>query len=235
MIPADDHFRDFLAKDVRGRTVFYGASLLTSLGSVRDLGLEGTEIVWEGEAARLGLPGKFNFSNAIAAIAIALELSVSASSVRRGIESVKPLFGRGEIFYGRSTLIRDCYNSSPESSTAALDFCDNLEWPGRRIYILGSMLELGENSNEAHACLGRRLASCRSDLVFLFGEDIRPAAEMLGAKLALHTTDMGELSAALDKCLKCGDLVLLKGSRGCALEVLTEILSKKKGGATGGS
>jgi len=231
LIPAGDEYRDFLAKDVRGRTVFYGPSSLPSLGAVRDLGLEGTEIVWEGEAVRFGLPGKFNLSNAIAATSIALELSVSASAIRHGLQAVKPLFGRGEILYGRSTLIRDCYNSSPESAMEALDFCDSLEWQGRRVYVFGSMLELGDSSDEAHTKLGMRLTSCRADMVFLYGEEIRPAADTLkgSAKLVLFTTNMEELSAALDNCIKNGDLVLLKGSRGCALEALTEIFTGKAG------
>ena len=226
LIPMEDNFRDFLARDVRGRKVFYGAASLASLGEVRDLGLEGTEIVWDGETARFGLPGKFNLANAFAAIAIAQELSVSASSIRRALDAVKPLFGRGEILYGRSTVIRDCYNSSPESAAQAIDFCDSLEWPGRRVYVIGSMLELGDSSGEAHTSLGRQLASCRADMVFLFGEETKPAVEVLGTKQFLHTANMAELSAALDNYIKEGDLVLLKGSRGCALETLTEILTR---------
>jgi UDP-N-acetylmuramoyl-tripeptide--D-alanyl-D-alanine ligase len=231
LIPAEDDYRDFLAKDVRGRTVFYKASSLAPLGAVRDVGLMGTDITWDGVQARFGLPGKFNFSNAVAAAAVALELSVTASSVRRGLESVKPLFGRGEILYGRSTVIRDCYNSNPESAAEALDFCDGLEWKGRKIYVLGSMLELGESSFEAHLNLGRRLASSRGDMIFLFGEEIRPAADELSGSMRpfSHTTGMGELSKALDAFIRPGDLVLLKGSRGCALETLTEILTGERG------
>jgi UDP-N-acetylmuramoyl-tripeptide--D-alanyl-D-alanine ligase len=224
LIPAEDDFRDFLAEDIRGRAVFYGASSLPGLGGVKSLGLEGTEIVWEGGAAGFGLPGKFNLSNALAAIALAMEIPVSPASVRRGLESVKPLFGRGEILYGRTTLIRDCYNSNPESSASALDFCDSLEWPGRRVYVLGSMLELGENSAEAHAALGRRLASSRGDMIFLFGDEIRPAADALGNIPFFYSSDKDELSLAIEKYAKEGDLVLLKGSRGCELETLTEML-----------
>ena len=232
LIPADDDYRDFLAEDIRGRKVFYRASSLPGLGGMRDLGLEGTEIVWEGEAIRFGLPGKFNLANALAAVALAMELPVSSGSVRRGLESVKPLFGRGEILYGRSTVIRDCYNSNPESAEAALDFCDGLEWPGRRVYVMGSMLELGDISREAHAALGRRLADSRGDMVFLFGEEMRAAADVLEEAALQKTTvpvfytrDMGELSRGLDEFIGSGDLVLLKGSRGCALENLTEILT----------
>jgi UDP-N-acetylmuramoyl-tripeptide--D-alanyl-D-alanine ligase len=228
LIPESDDYRDFLANGLNGRVVFYGPSSLGSLGQVRDMGLRGTEIVWEGVSARFGLPGKFNLANALAAAALAQELRISAGSIRRGIESVKPLFGRGEILYGRTTVIRDCYNSNPESAEEALDFCDSLEWPGRRIYVMGSMLELGDASEKAHADLGKRLASCKAGMVFLFGEEIQAAAETMKKEAAdslfLCTKDRDELSRALDSSVKSGDLVLLKGSRGCELETLTAML-----------
>ena len=228
LVPENDDYRDFLAKDINGKVVFYGPSSLGPLGEIRDMGLHGTEIVWEGKSVRFGLPGKFNLANALAATALALELGISAGSIRSGIESVKPLFGRGEILYGRTTVIRDCYNSNPESVEEALDFCDSLEWPGRRIYVMGSMLELGDASEKAHADLGRRLASCKAGMVFLFGKEIQPAAETMKKEaadlLSLYTNDRDELSMALDSCVKSGDLVLLKGSRGCELETLTAML-----------
>ena len=232
LIPAEDAYRDFLAKDVRGRIVFYSPASLPGIGEIKDLGLDGSEIVWEGKPLRFWLPGKVNLRNALAAVALALEVPVSAAAIRAGLESVKPLFGRGEIFRGRTTLLRDCYNSSPESAEAAVDFCDSLEWPGRRIYVIGSMLELGDSSDEAHAGLGRRLAESRADLIFLFGEEIRPAADELGASNCenyFYTCDRNELSKMLDSNVKNGDLVLLKGSRGCELESLTGILTEGRG------
>jgi len=239
LIPESDDYRDFLAEGVNGRVVFYSSSSLgalsahgacthSPLGGIRDMGLRGTEIIWEGKSARFGLPGKFNLANALAAIALALEMRVTAASVRRGLESVKPLFGRGEILYGRTTVIRDCYNANPESVEEALDFCDSLEWPGRKIYIVGSMLELGDSSEKAHADLGRRLLSCKAGAVFLFGEETQAAAEIIKKEgrdlLFLHTKDRDELSAAVNSCVKSGDLVLLKGSRGCELETLSGML-----------
>ena len=224
LIPEDDEFRDFLADGVRGRKVFYGLYMLPALGAVKDLGLDGTAIVWEGEEVRFGLPGKFNLLNALAAAALAREIPVSGASIRGGLQSVKPLFGRGEILRGRTVLIRDCYNSNPESTREALDFCDGLEWPGRRVYVMGSMLELGDTSDEAHTALGRRLHSCRAEMVFLFGEEIRPAALVLEGRAFFHTCDRDELSRKLDGYVKNGDLVLLKASRGCELETLSEML-----------
>jgi len=230
-IPAEDEYREFLAKDVRGRKVFYGASSLSGLRGFTDMGLEGTEIDWEGEKARFGLPGRFNLANAFAAVALAQELRLSAASIRKGLESVKPLFGRGEIFYGRTTLLRDCYNSNPESAGAAVEFCDSVEWKGRKVYVLGSMLELGDTSDASHAALGSQLASCKAEKVFLFGEEMRPGAEAMEQEAGVpffYTTDRRELSRSLDEYLESGDLVLLKGSRGCALETLTEILTGEK-------
>ena len=223
-IPEDDDFRDFLAMGVHGKTVFYGVCSLPALGDVKDLGLDGTSIVWEGETVRFGLPGKFNLANALAATALASEIQVSAASIRGGLESVKPLFGRAEILRGRTVLVRDCYNSNPESSILALDFCDGLEWPGRRVYVMGSMLELGEASDEAHAALVRRLRSCHADMVFLFGEEFGPAASLLEGRPFFHTCDREGLSRKLDSYIGKGDLVLLKASRGCELETLSEML-----------
>jgi UDP-N-acetylmuramoyl-tripeptide--D-alanyl-D-alanine ligase len=86
------------------------------------------------------------------------------------------------------------------------------------------MLELGEASDEAHAALGRRLSSCRADMVFLFGEEIRPAVNLLGGRPSFHTCDREELSRKLDSYVRKGDLVLLKASRGCELETLSGML-----------
>jgi UDP-N-acetylmuramoyl-tripeptide--D-alanyl-D-alanine ligase len=227
LIPADSPFRDFLAEGARGKVSFYGESSFAELGGVRDRGLDGSEIIWDGERVRFPLPGRHNLANAFAAIAIAREIPVSAQAIRHGLESVKPLFGRGEILYGRATVIQDCYNSNPESVARALEFCDSLDWTGRRLYVMGEMLELGEDSRGAHEDMGRLLRDSKADMIFLYGEAIRPAAEILqdGALSVMHTCDMDELSRALDACVRSGDLVLLKGSRGCALERLCAVLA----------
>jgi UDP-N-acetylmuramoyl-tripeptide--D-alanyl-D-alanine ligase len=223
LIPEDDEYRDFLARGLKGKVRFYG---LDGLALSRDLGLKGTAISWAGETVRFALPGKYNVRNALAAAAIAREVPVSDRAIREGLASVKALFGRSEILEGRVTVIRDCYNANPESSAEALAFCDELEYRGRKIYVMGSLLELGEASREAHRELGRRLASSRADKVFLYGEEMEEAAAAMEAAAApfFHTSRMEELERELGSFVRDGDLVLLKGSRGCALERLTDIL-----------
>jgi UDP-N-acetylmuramoyl-tripeptide--D-alanyl-D-alanine ligase len=237
LIPADDEYRDFLARDVKGRVSFYGAGSLEELGKIKNIGLEGTEIDWAGEKLRFALPGKHNLANAIAALAIAREIPCKPEAVRLGLESVKPLFGRSEIIQGPITVIRDCYNANFESFRMALEFCDSLEWVGRKIYVAADMLELGFASREAHVQIGQMLAASDADCIFLFGEGMAAAVPALKAalwedeaslgagttKTFFYTRDFGELSARLNAIVKSGDMVLLKGSRGCALERLCDM------------
>jgi len=218
LIPSDSPYRDYLAQGVRGRVSFYGEKSYAQLGGVKDLGLDGSEIIWDGKQARFALPGRFNLANAFAAIAIALEIPVSAGAVRQGIEAVKPLSGRGEIIRGKAAIIKDCYNSNPESLSGALEFCESLDWPGRRVYVIGEMLELGEDTKKAHEEMGRLLADSKADMAFLYGKETAAAAKALLPGRFLHTCDINELTRAVNGYVQDGDLVLLKGSRGCALE-----------------
>jgi UDP-N-acetylmuramoyl-tripeptide--D-alanyl-D-alanine ligase len=238
LIPDDDEFRDELAAGVRGRICFYGRRSFTELGELRTLGLDGAEITWEGIPARLSLPGKHNVKNALAAAAIAKAISVGDEAIRGGLGSVKPLFGRSEILRGALTVIRDCYNANPESVEAAIEFCDSLDWPGRRVYVIGSMLELGDQSPAAHRELGRMLAASHADKIFFFGKETAAARNYIEENQAadripfFYTDAMDELSRELADYVLPGDLVLLKGSRGCALERLNDVLFFSDSGDT---
>ncbi|MDR1857889.1 MAG: UDP-N-acetylmuramoyl-tripeptide--D-alanyl-D-alanine ligase, partial [Treponema sp.] len=141
LIPEDSGFRDYLAEGVKGRVSFYGEKSFAEFGGVRGMGLDGSEIIWDGQRIRFALPGRHSLADALAAIAIAREVPVGTAAIRQGLESVSPLFGRGEILRGRATVIRDCYNSNPESLAEALQFCESLDWQGRRVYVIGDMLE----------------------------------------------------------------------------------------------
>jgi UDP-N-acetylmuramoyl-tripeptide--D-alanyl-D-alanine ligase len=240
LIPEDDDFRDFLAEGVRGRVCFYGPESFTEIGPQRNLDLEGAEITWEGVPARFNLPGKHNLKNALAAAAIARAIPVGPEAIRGGLGLTKPLFGRSEILRGTLcgesgeplTVVQDCYNSNPESAAEAIGFCDSLQWPGRRVYVIGSMLELGERTGEAHRRIGEILAASRADMVFLYGPETQNAATALedgrGRKIPFFRTDtMKVLCGGLAEYARPGDLVLLKGSRSCALEQVTKALLER--------
>ena len=227
LIPKDDECSGELAQGVTGNVRYFGEGTFAEFEGARSLGLEGTEVCWAGEKIHFSLPGKHNLADALAAIAVAKEVNVSNAAIKKGLESVKPLFGRLEIIKGRTTVIRDCYNANPESMAKSIDFCNSLDWNGRKVYVLADMLELGEVSFSAHTQLGKLLTESKADKIFLYGSEIEAAVPCLSdkGKSYFYTNDMKQLSDILDRYVQSTDLVLLKGSRGCALERLSEILT----------
>ena len=212
---------------------YFGESSFSELEGTRSLGLDGTEISWAGEKIRFALPGRHCLEDAMAAIAIAKEINVGGAAIKKGLESVKPMFGRLEIIKTNAdvTVIQDCYNANPESTAASIEFCDSVEWQGRKIYVIADMLELGDASGSEHEKLGNILASSQADMIFLFGSEIEKTASVLRNKNKSfkYTNDIKELSHAFCGYVKQGDMALLKGSRGRALERLTQILISGKG------
>jgi UDP-N-acetylmuramoyl-tripeptide--D-alanyl-D-alanine ligase len=222
LLPEDERFFGLLAEGVRGRVVAYGPRSTPGYGGSESLGLDGTLIHWEGSRVRFPLGGIHNLANALGAAAVARELGVDAAAVREGLEAVRPLFGRSQILRGRATVIFDGYNANPDSMERALAWASDLAWEGRRVAVLGGMRELGEESDRAHRALAGSPSLAGFDLVFLFGDEMRPAFDVLAATPAAGRTvweaDADRLAHSLAAAVREGDLVLVKGSRGLELE-----------------
>jgi UDP-N-acetylmuramoyl-tripeptide--D-alanyl-D-alanine ligase len=126
-----------------------------------------------------------------------------------------------------SLLLDDTYNSSPESAIAALDLVDELE--GRKIAVLGDMLELGAQETEGHQRVARRAIDVAYMLVTVGerGRLISEHARSLGMPAArvLHVGDNEAAVAYLSRTLQAGDKVLVKGSRGMAMEQIVQALA----------
>ncbi len=226
----DDDFNAYLKEGVRGEVRDFGPLTTKGFRGAKDLGLDGYAVDWEGLQVRFPLIGRHNLANAIAAMALAECVGTPPREVAAGLEAVRPLFGRSEILRGEVTVIRDCYNANPDSAEAAIEFCDSLVWKGRRAYVIGSMLELGAESDAEHRAIGELGGVSKANALFFFGEETRPAFESARAAgftgLLLFETDFDRLRAMLQAWLRKGDLVLLKGSRGVALERLTESICR---------
>lgn len=219
-IPEDDAFTPFLREVKSGTILTFGPKSTKGYEGAEDLGIDGTLIRYEGREIRLSLPGTYNLGNALGAISLARHAGLSPDEIKAGIESVQPLFGRAEIIRGEVTVLLDCYNANPDSMESALDFCANVKWAGRKIFVLGSMLELGAESAGAHERVCLLAAEAKPQAVFLFGDEMTAA----GAKVPWGTVpvrpcaSIGELTDALASTVRPGDLVFIKGSRGMALE-----------------
>ncbi|MDA8425607.1 MAG: UDP-N-acetylmuramoyl-tripeptide--D-alanyl-D-alanine ligase [Treponema sp.] len=224
----DDAYKAFLKEGVRGRVSEFGSRTTKGFRGAVDMGLDGFDVDWEGLTFRFPLAGRHNLLDAIAAMALAQRVGTPVEDVAAGLESVRPLFGRSEILRGEFTIVRDCYNANPDSVEAAMGLCDSLAWRGRRLYVLGSMLELGASSAAEHARVGKAAGRSSADALFFFGEETRLAFEAARASgfrgLLVHETDFDRLRDTARAWLRPGDLVLLKASRGMELERLAESL-----------
>ncbi len=228
-IPAMDSYRDFLKEGLAGKVIEYDSTMVSS---VRSQGLDGTFFDYKGVTMNLPLPGKANFYDALAALAVAQELGLTPEEIQKGFAKVKPLFGRSEVLRGDVTFIQDCYNANPDSMEAALDFFCDLELDcGRKVLVIADMLELGATSEAAHQKAVAQAKRTGSSLMLFLGDAMSAAAnqgtDLDTTVVALAGKDEQTIQKAvtrLSSFLQKGDVVLLKGSRGMGLERITTAL-----------
>ena len=167
--------------------------------------------------------GEHMVSAALGAAAVGLTLGLTAEEISAGITDYAPV-GRRARFYraGKLTLIDDSYNANPTSTAAALRSLSRLE--GRKVAVLGDMLELGGASEALHRETGTLARECGIGLVLTTGDAARCIAEGAGREIARHFAEKPELIRALPALLAPGDTVLVKASRGARFEEITAAL-----------
>ena len=171
------------------------------------------------------LEGRHFVPDVLAAVAVGLELGVTPEKITEGLARFQTMSGRQEIYKKKGfTIIQDCYNAGPESMAAALDVLANQQ--GRKIAVLGDMLELGHRTQAEHYRVGR-LAAERVDYVFAYGPNSPRVVKgsitggMIGGR-ARSYLDRDELVRDLRRLAKPGDVLLFKGSRGMQMELALE-------------
>ena len=204
-------------------------------GSVRQEAEGCTELaVTAGEESfQVCLPveGRHFVSDALAAVAVARLLEVPVEGIRQGLAGFRSMEGRQEIYVaGGYTIIRDCYNAGPESMAASLTVLGKKN--GRRIAVLGDMLELGVCTQAEHYRVGR-IAAGKCDLLLALGKN---AGRVVNGAItggmrpvdAMAFDSAPELVRVLRAKARPGDIILFKGSRGMKMEqVLDQFLEKK--------
>ena len=184
------------------------------------------ELVAGGERypAELSVVGEHHITNALAAFCVGIEagmtpeeiipafLRYEASGMRQKIER------RGEV-----TVILDCYNASPTSMESSLSVLGRMECTGRKIAVLGDMLELGEMSEQLHRGVAEHIVK-NADAAFLFGAEMSECARELSKRgfPVTHSTDKGVVTKALLESVSAGDCLLFKGSHGMHMEEIAE-------------
>jgi UDP-N-acetylmuramyl pentapeptide synthase len=173
----------------------------------------------------LNLEGGHYVSDALAAVSVGLAMGISPEKITQALASFRNMEGRQEILAVKGyTIIKDCYNAGPESMAAALNVLGNR--PGRKIAVLGDMLELGPCAPAEHYKIGS-VAAQKADLVLAYGpnggEVVKGALSGgMREEQAKAFLDRGELVAALRKIACQGDVMLFKGSHGMHMELALE-------------
>ena len=178
------------------------------------------------EAVTLGLPleGRHNARNLLLAVAVARELGLPLQTLTH-LQVDVPGGRNRRVQLGGLTLLDETYNASPEAVLAALDLL--AIQPGRRFAVLGTMLELGDQSEALHRRVGQRALERGLDglVVVASGPEARAMAEAAADLPQLVVVETPEQAAEpLGRWLRSGDVLLLKASRGVALERLIPLL-----------
>ncbi len=173
------------------------------------------------------LAGRHNIYNALAAIKIGNILEIKRSEIKDSLKEVTPIEGRERVIQRNGIIIIDSsYNSNPDSLLAMLLCLQNFS--GRRIAVLGDMLELGRKSAALHRKIGSQLTKFGVDVLFTYGE----LAEEFGAGFSnvFSYKDIERLIKALKNFTNKGDVVLIKGSRKMGMERVVEEMGNVKCG-----
>lgn len=178
-------------------------------------------------------PGVHNVCNALAAVAVGLEMGLKPESISLGLARYEPGKMRLNIRqYESITVIDDTYNASPLSMAAAIEVLAGVS-KGRKIAAIGDMLELGPAAQAAHVKVGEQLAAAGVEWVLTLGalaEVAGKSAIQHGVSRVVGCSDHQAAVNELKKQLLPGDTLLIKGSRGMQMEKLLAVFATSSEG-----
>jgi len=237
ILNVDDPYVAAMAGESPCKVWYYGFAAASGAGrsvTARDIRRDGeagqrfTLVTPAGEVeAYLPAPGRHNVLNAMAAAAVGLELGMSLSAIAAGLAHYEPSGNRMRIVQaGAVRLLDDTYNAAPLSVIAALGVMRELAGEsGRCVAVLGDMYELGAAAEEGHRQVGAEAARL-ADAVVTVGDLARHIASAAGEK-ALFFEAKHLAVEHLRGLLQPGDTVLVKGSRGMAMEEIVAALENQ--------
>jgi UDP-N-acetylmuramoyl-tripeptide--D-alanyl-D-alanine ligase len=185
--------------------------------------------------ARVGAPGRHMVQNVLAVLGAAHLVGADMTKVAGALADLSAERGRGKRHVlmhpqGPITLIDESYNANPASMAAAMALLNAtpVSGEGRRIAVLGDMLELGEHSAKLHAALADLIVGTETRTVFLGGPEMRALAEILPADIQTeYRAGAEDLKPVLLSALKPGDVVMVKSSKGIGFVKLVDALLGK--------
>ncbi len=195
------------------------------------------EVAGERIAFEVGAPGRHWVTIGLAALAAVYAVGADVQCAAASLADVRPLPGRGarhriDIGGEPFTLIDESYNANPASMRAAIALLGAAEPAagGRRIAVLGDMLELGDGAPDLHVGLAEPLVAAPADLVFTVGANMaRLRGALPAAMRAGHAARAEDLVAPVTAAVRAGDVVMVKGSLGTGLAPIVAALKSRNG------
>jgi len=236
ILNGDDHWCRRIAALAKCRAVTFGFSngADVRIESFRNTP-DGIHFTIDRQEFDLAVPGRHNALNAAAAVAAARELGLSLEVMAQRARTFRlPPMRMERLQCGSITVVADEYNASPTSVSAALSEYRRWRTRGRKLLVLGDMLELGARARELHASVGESAAQAQIDGLWVIG----PLAQHAARGALRRGMDAGSVRACLNTHEACQlvpdwllphDTLLLKGSRGMSLEQLLVAIERRYG------
>jgi UDP-N-acetylmuramoyl-tripeptide--D-alanyl-D-alanine ligase len=223
-----------------GRSITFGESRGADVraSQIVDRGFDGTEADVDSPAGRLHLrvplAGRAQLGNVLAALAVAIDFGVPLSSLETRAAALRPVLRRGSIVElpSGARLVDDSYNASPAATRAMLAALKATPVRGRRVAVLGEMLELGEATRELHAECGRAAVAAGVDELVVIGGAGASALADAAAQSGLDRSrihrfvESRSAAEAIAGIVRPGDVVLVKGSRGTRVDMVSDRLQE---------
>lgn len=224
----DDKLRTF---NCRQNRILYGLGENADVRAVNIVSDDPNEtectVIYKDRRIDLTVPayGKHMVYAALEGAAVGFAFGLSDEQIRQGVLKYKTVGRRANVCdTGKIRLIDDCYNANPDSVKCGIDSLTKAQ--GRKVCILGDMLEMGERKAELHRMIGEYAAEKGIDLVITSGEMSRYTADGAGDK-AVYFNTKTQLIEALPMLIKDGDTVLVKASHSVGFDEVSESLKKQ--------
>jgi len=176
----------------------------------------------------LNVPGDHNLYDALAAIAVGEAFRIPKADIAKALAGFTSTSMRMEIKEANGfKIVSDCYNANPSSTKMALQTLGNMKLEGKRIAVLGDMLELGKESGNLHKQIGAMVPEMNFDMLLAVGKDAKKyveGAKSRGMKNVQYFETVPEVVTHLSEVVEEGDILLVKGSRGMHMEQVVEAL-----------
>lgn len=247
IVNADHDYLDVLRRAATtagvGRFISYGFAdnadvrIVDAVSSSEGMG---ARVIWADTELHIEIAaaGRHQLANATAALCVARVLGLDLENASAALAPLSAPEGRGSRFeLGLAdkplTVIDESFNANPASMMAALAVFTEVTAPlGRKVLVMGDMLELGEAGADLHVQLAQSVANCGAESIFLVGENMKILGDALGPDVVSeHGIDVNHIAQTILNGLDYGDVVMIKGSKGVGLGSLILKIRNRFNGA----